>query len=244
VPTDWRLDHVAIGLARIADGAPFLVGELGGQFLMGGPGPAAFTGAQWSFADGEKIELIEPLGDDGFLHRFLAARGPGIHHVTFKVPDIAAAAARARQFGYEVVGYDDSFPYWKEAFLHPKQAQGIVVQLAEEHPIPPELDTWSGTWTAPVTPPPAEPPARVRALRLVAHDAEAARTQWAGLLGGAADGRDGLAFRWPDSPLAVSVRVDRTPPDGPEVIELTCARRLRLPAGGHPHLGARFTQVD
>jgi catechol 2,3-dioxygenase-like lactoylglutathione lyase family enzyme len=70
------------------------------------------------------------------MYRFLAARGPGIHHVTFNVPDIVAAAERVRRFGYEVVGYNDEFAYWKELFLHPKQALGIVVQLAEEHPMP------------------------------------------------------------------------------------------------------------
>jgi len=90
----YALDHIALGLHRIADGVPFLVGTLGGRYRDGGPS-GAFTGAQWSFAEGEKIELIEPLGEpNGFMYRFLEARGPGVHHVTFKVPDIVAAAER------------------------------------------------------------------------------------------------------------------------------------------------------
>ncbi|MGH7339373.1 MAG: VOC family protein, partial [Candidatus Rokuibacteriota bacterium] len=122
----YLLDHIAFGLPRIADGVSFMVSELGGRFVDGGPS-GNFTGAQWSFADGERLELIEPLGEPGgFMHRFLEARGPGIHHVTFKVADIVAAAERVRRFGYDVVGYSDASPYWKELFIHPKQALGIV----------------------------------------------------------------------------------------------------------------------
>lgn len=54
-----------------------------------------------------------------------------IHHVTFKVPSLAQICDGARAIDYEIIGYDDSHPDWKEAFLHPKQAQGLVVQFAE-----------------------------------------------------------------------------------------------------------------
>jgi len=240
----YALDHIALGLCRIADGVPFLVGELGGRYLDGGPS-GNFTGGQWSFADGEKLELIEPLGEPGgFMHRFLAARGPGIHHVTFKVPDIAAAAERVRSFGYDVVGYNDDSPYWKELFLHPKQALGIVVQLAEEHPLPEGMPAWNAGWEMPQGPQPAEPPARVVGLRLIARSAEAARRQWGELLGGRERAEGGLlVYEWPGSPLRLAVRVDASGPEGPDAIELRCARRLTLPAGSVAGLGARFEQL-
>ena len=241
---DWALDHIALGLPRIADGAAFLAADLGGRFPDGGPS-GNFTGAQWSFADGEKIELIEPLGEPGgFMHRFLDARGPGVHHVTFKVPDIVAAAERVRCFGYEVVGYNDDFPYWKELFIHPKQALGIVIQLAEAHPLPEEMEAWNAGWKPPRCPPPAEPPARIVGLRLTARSAEAARRQWGELLGGWEGLDDGrLVFEWAESPLRVSVRVDASHTEGPEAIEVMSSRRLALPAGRHPELGARFDQI-
>jgi methylmalonyl-CoA/ethylmalonyl-CoA epimerase len=241
----YALDHIALGLPRIGDGVPFLVGELGGRFLDGGPS-GNFTGGQWSFADGEKLELIEPLGaPGGFMHRFLAARGPGIHHVTFKVPDIVAAAERVRSLGWDVVGYNDDSPYWKELFLHPKQALGIVVQLAEEHPLPEGMPAWNAGWDAPLGPASAEPAARVVGLRLTARSAEAARRQWGALLGGRERAANGLlTFEWVDSPLRLAVRIDASHDDGPEAIELTCARRLVLPSGSHPVLGARFEQCS
>jgi len=240
----YALDHIALGLPRIADGVGFLTGELGGRFKDGGPS-GNFTGGQWTFADGEKLELIEPLGEPGgFMHRFLAARGPGIHHVTFKVDDIVAAAERVRRFGYDVVGYSDDSPYWKELFIHPKQALGIVIQLAEEHPLPEDMPAWNAGWDAPNGPPPAEPPARVVGLRLAARSTEGTRRQWGELLGGRERAENGLlVFHWADSPLRVAVRVDPSRDDGPEAIEFRCSRRLALPVGRHPALGARFEQI-
>src|SRR3989442_12626720 len=76
-------------------------------------------------------DALPTYGADGFLHRFLARRGPGVHHVTFLVPSLAAACARAEAEGYEIVGRDESDSGWMTAFLHPKQALGIVVQLAQ-----------------------------------------------------------------------------------------------------------------
>ncbi len=114
----------------------FLVGELGGAPYHGGPS-GAYTFGQWRFAGGGVIEILEPLGADGFLHRFLAQRGPGIHHVTFRVPSLREACDRAEKHGYKIVGFDDSHREWQEAFLHPKQALGIVVQIVESEPARP-----------------------------------------------------------------------------------------------------------
>ena len=100
-----RFDHIAMALPRMADATAVLVGELGGAPHHGGPaGPYRF--GQWSYAGGGRLEVLEPRGDDGFLHRFLRERGPGVHHVTFTVPDLDAQCARARDHGYRIVGYD------------------------------------------------------------------------------------------------------------------------------------------
>src|SRR5713226_3555188 len=130
--TPIRFDHIAIGVTRIAEVPAFLVGTLGGVARYGRSIGGAFIWTVWRFEGGGRIEILEPRGDDGFLHRFLAQRGPGIHHVTFRVPSLRAACERAEARGSSVVGYDDSDPSWMEAFLHPREALGIVVQFAEE----------------------------------------------------------------------------------------------------------------
>jgi methylmalonyl-CoA/ethylmalonyl-CoA epimerase len=245
-PADFELDHVALGAARIADAAPFVAGVLGGEKYGGGGAGPGFRFFQWTFAGGGRIEVLEPAGPPGgFLHRFLERRGPGVHHVTFKVPSLVDAADRARAAGYEVVGWFDDDPSWKECFLHPKQAQGIVVQLAEEHPQPPGSDppAWPKI-ELPPRPADAPPPVRLLALRLAARDVDAARRQWQALLGGEARALapDVIEFRFPRSPVRVVVEARTDVEEGPIRIEIACDRPW--PEGGHEALGARFVRCE
>lgn len=233
-------DHIAIGMPKMADAAPFLAGELGGEPDVGGPsGP--YTWGTYRFEGGGSLEILEPRGVAGFLHRFLAERGPGIHHVTFKVPSLDEASARARAHGYEMVGVDRSNPHWQEAFLHPRQAMGIVVQIVEASGLTPP-------WPFPPPPGPAAPPPPVTllGLRLSARDRDRARAQWADVLGGeaAAGGAGELVFRWPGSPMRLAVDVDPEAPEGPVAIEYASDRPVDLPAGRHPVLGVVFARAE
>jgi methylmalonyl-CoA/ethylmalonyl-CoA epimerase len=237
-----KLDHVAFGARSVADAVDLLVGSLGGQPHHGGPGPG-FRGGQWEFQPGARIEVIEPDGPDGgFLHRFLAARGPGIHHVTFKVPDIHRAAELARAHGYDVVGFNDAFEGWKEMFLHPGQAQGIVVQLAQTHPTIPD-DSWGPGFAFPRFAGTAPPPVRVVGVRLSARSLERARAQWEGLLGASVTGTGaGLVFRWNDSPLRIAVEAHAARAEGPLRIEVADDGRA-LPQDPDPRLNVRVVPV-
>jgi methylmalonyl-CoA/ethylmalonyl-CoA epimerase len=236
-----RFDHIAIAARRIADAPPYLMGVLGGVPFFG-MSADVFRFGQWEFEGGGRIEVLEPRGDDGFLHRFLATRGPRVHHVTFKVPSLDEARAQATALGYGVVGYAASVPRWKEAFLHPRDALGIVVQIVESPDEPPR-----GHWRKP-PPMPADPPPAVRllGLRLGAHAAERARRQWATLLGGAETAERGaLVYRWPGSPLRIAVEIDPTGEEGPRQIDVAPPSRpiagLGAPA---PGLGTIFAEAS
>ena len=239
---DVKLDHVAIGMSRIADATDFLVGRLGGRAESGGPG-GAFRWACWRFEGGGRIEVIEPAGTDGFLHRFLAARGPGIHHVTFKVRSLAGAVARAEAEGYRVVGRDESDPDWLVAYLHPKEAQGIVIQLGQS-------DGSSGRcpWEVPSGPPDPPPAAHVLGLRTRVRSAERARLLWERALGGTAtDATDAeLLFRWPGSPMRIVAEIAPDAEEGPVAIELGPAPAVPggLPSGPVPPLGVVFVVME
>jgi methylmalonyl-CoA/ethylmalonyl-CoA epimerase len=213
------LDHVAFGVPSIANVSAVIGRRLGGRPHTSGPG-IGFRGAQWELAGGGRVEAIEPEGPNGFLHRFLDARGPGVHHVTFKVRDIHHAATAARTAGYDVVGFMDALASWKEMFLHPKQAQGVVVQLAESHP---ELgdDGWTSAWPYPRAEIAENERPTVIGLRLRARCADAARKQWAELLGARFREIGGLlVFDWADSPLRLSVEIDEAAEQGPVAIEI------------------------
>src|SRR4051812_6506804 len=126
------LDHVAVATERMADAWPRYAGDLAGEWVAGG-GTPGFWSAQVRYANGMKVEVLEPyqveLND--FLRRFLDRNGPGPHHVTYKVADIVAALELVEGAGYRPVSVNLSDPQWKEAFIHPKDAPGIVVQLAQ-----------------------------------------------------------------------------------------------------------------
>ena len=176
---DIALDHVAVAVEAWGEAWPRYVVELGGEWASGGLN-VGFGPAQLRFANGARLEILQPWQTEAnpFLRRFLDRDGRGPHHLTFKVPDIRRALADAEAAGFTPVSVDLSDPGWKEAFLHPRQAGGIVVQLAQA----------AGSWEAP--PPegfpierPPEPAALLRATHAVA-DLDAALALYAGLLGG------------------------------------------------------------
>lgn len=82
---------------------------------------------------GPEVELLEPMTPDGPIAKFLDRRGPGIHHVCYRVPDLDAALAACRARGYQLV---DDTPRTgagghRIAFVHPKATAGILIELTE-----------------------------------------------------------------------------------------------------------------
>ncbi len=239
-------DHVAIATNKITDAPDFLVGELGGISGYGGPS-GDFTWWHWDFEGGGRIEIIEPDGPPGgFVHRYLERLGAGIHHVNFEVDSLKETVTQAEQLGYSVVGYDDSHEYWKEAFLHPKTAMGIVVQLVEASHHDHDHEEWDHSDMAAPTEP-ADPPAAVTivGLEMRTSNGEAAMRQWGELLkGDCTETPEGLRFRWPGSSMRVTVAIEEGVADEAVAIEVSAGRSLSLPSGEHPELGTRFVQVE
>jgi|SRR5687768_4627797 len=191
------LDHVAVAVEDRTVLWPRYAYELGGMWVSGGEA-TGFAAAQVRFANGMKLEVLEPwaVEQNDFLRRFLDRNGPGPHHLTFKVKDIVAALADAEAAGYHPVAVDLTFDEWKEAFLHPKDAPGIVVQLAQS------AQEWSSE------PPPGFPQPQhgtatlLRVVHAVA-DLDSALELFTGLLAGTerdtgenADGR-WVELGWP-----------------------------------------------
>ena len=84
------------------------------------------------------VELLRPLQPDTAVGRFLASRGPGLHHVAYRVDDIDAALDALRDRGVQLIdetpraGIRDS----RVAFVHPRSTGGVlteIVQPAEGH---------------------------------------------------------------------------------------------------------------
>ena len=194
---DVDLDHVAVAVERQAMAWPRYGGDLPSTWVGGG-GTPGFWSAQVRYANGMKVEVLEPYLEEqnDFLRRFLDRNGPGPHHLTFKVKDIVAAIALAEEAGYRPVGVYLANDYWKEAFLHPKDAPGVVVQLAQQA----ENDDWGNDATPDWFPSPrVDVPATLVHVAHALADLDEGTRLFVGLLGGRriADGEaDGI--RWVD----------------------------------------------
>jgi methylmalonyl-CoA/ethylmalonyl-CoA epimerase len=80
-----------------------------------------------------EVELLAPLGPDTPIGRYLARRGPGIHHICYRVPDLDAALGACRAAGYRLI---DEAPRRgaagrRIAFVDPKATAGILLELTE-----------------------------------------------------------------------------------------------------------------
>ena len=126
-----RLAHVGVAVTSLAEALPFYRDVLG---LVPG-GPESADGANivsLRFGDVD-VELLEPVDPASPVAKFLARRGPGIHHICYRVPDLDAALARCRAAGYRLI---DETPRrgasgHRIAFLHPKATNGILLELTE-----------------------------------------------------------------------------------------------------------------
>jgi len=84
------------------------------------------------FGDSE-VELLAPTRPDSPIGKFLAQRGPGIHHICYRVPDLDAALESCRAAGYRLI---DEVPRVgaagrRIAFVHPKATAGILLELTD-----------------------------------------------------------------------------------------------------------------
>jgi methylmalonyl-CoA/ethylmalonyl-CoA epimerase len=174
------LDHVAVAAERQRDAWPRYAGDLAGAWVSGGDS-LGFSSAQVRYGNGMKLEVLEPyqVEVNDFLRRFLDATGPGPHHLTFKVADLDAALDAVAAAGLAPVGVDRSDPSWQEAFLHPKEALGVVVQLAQSGG-----DSWESDPPPDLPTPATEAPAVLEHVAHAVASLEEGRALFGGLLGG------------------------------------------------------------
>jgi methylmalonyl-CoA/ethylmalonyl-CoA epimerase len=80
-----------------------------------------------------RIELLRPLGPDTPVGKFLANRGPGMHHVALRVDDIGAALRRAADAGAELIDATPRVGLFglQVAFIHPHSVEGVLVELVQ-----------------------------------------------------------------------------------------------------------------
>jgi methylmalonyl-CoA epimerase len=135
----WKVDHLSFALRELDPAVPFFE-----RYLEAAVEIEPHLGYDESFRlmtmrlGDYRFELMEPASPAGFLSRFLARRGPGMHHLSIDVEDLDAALAPFERAGVRVVDRFDFAPDRKTAFLHPKSLFGVLIQFWQ---VP--VDEWS-----------------------------------------------------------------------------------------------------
>ena len=133
-PPIGKLDHIGIAVRSVAEARKFFEDILGASFMYEDANEAAgFRLAEFDLG-GLTIELLEPLGADSFLHKFLEKRGEGLHHLTFNVPDCKSKTAALKEQGLRIVDETQWSPTSFEAFISPRAAHGVLIQLGSGYP--------------------------------------------------------------------------------------------------------------
>ena len=128
----FPLDHVGVAVASIRESAATFEPIMGAtcssvEELPGHDVNVAFVGS---------VELIEPRSSGSPVARFLARRGPGIHHVAYRVPDLRATLQDLNTRGFQLID-EEPRPGARGhlvAFVHPKSTGGALIELVQHGP--------------------------------------------------------------------------------------------------------------
>lgn len=126
-----RIAHIGVAVPDLDAVLPFYRDILG---LVPRPPEVADGATIVSIPFGESdVEFLQPRSAESPVAKFLEKRGPGIHHICYRVPDLAAALAACRAAGIRLVDEEPrTGAHGKRiAFLHPKSTGGVLVELTD-----------------------------------------------------------------------------------------------------------------
>jgi len=137
LPSAWSIDHVGIAVTNLKEAIDRYANQAGTTVSL--HEKLEQHGVELAFLNtgGAKIELLMPLRPETPLGRFLAKRGPGLHHICYKVDDIRSELARLNTQGVKLI---DATPRHGAggtliAFLDPSSFSGVLTELCE-YPAP------------------------------------------------------------------------------------------------------------
>jgi methylmalonyl-CoA/ethylmalonyl-CoA epimerase len=128
-----RIDHIGVAVADLDAAIDLHVSAYGMEIVHRETVESQGVEAVLLDVGENHVELLAPLGEETPVGRFLAKRGPGLHHVAYQVADIDAALASLRESGLRMI---DSEPRVgirssRVAFLHPAASGGVLTELVE-----------------------------------------------------------------------------------------------------------------
>jgi methylmalonyl-CoA/ethylmalonyl-CoA epimerase len=131
MPKVKRIDHIAVVVDDMQGTLEFWRDALGMQVTHIQDIPAEMAQIAFLPAGGSEIELVKPTTSDSGLAKYLEKRGPGMHHVCLEVDNIVGMLASLKEKGIQLINEEPrvSADGKQYAFIHPKSANGVLVEL-------------------------------------------------------------------------------------------------------------------
>lgn len=132
-----RIEHIGIAVRDLAAAEEIYARLLGASSYKRETVESEGVITSFFKAGPNKIELLEPTKADGPIAKAIEKRGEGIHHIAFEVADIRAEMTRLKAEGFILLneepkrGADNKLV----CFVHPKSANGVLVELCQETPV-------------------------------------------------------------------------------------------------------------
>jgi methylmalonyl-CoA epimerase len=128
-----KIDHIAIVVRSIEEALRTYEGALGLELTDVEEVPEQAVKVAFLPVGDSKIELVEPTTTDSGIAKFLESKGEGMHHICLEVEDIEAVLQDLAAKGIQLI---DEQPrqgaHGRIAFLHPKSAHGVLIELIEK----------------------------------------------------------------------------------------------------------------
>ncbi len=127
------IHHVGIAVADLDASIELYRAALGAELVHRARNEKDGIEAAFLRAGGSEVELMTATREDSPVGKFLAKRGPGLHHVAYGVTDIAQALAHARDAGLELIDTEPRMGMHGSliAFVHPRGLGGVLTELVE-----------------------------------------------------------------------------------------------------------------
>jgi len=131
MPKVKQINHVAVVVDDMEKALGFWRDALGMELHELRDVPAEKSQVAFLPLPGSEVELVHPTSDDSGIAKYLAKRGPGMHHICLEVDDIEAMMAQLKARGVRLINEEprQTSDGKKYAFIHPESACGVLVEL-------------------------------------------------------------------------------------------------------------------
>jgi methylmalonyl-CoA/ethylmalonyl-CoA epimerase len=131
MPKVKQINHIAVVVDDMEQALSFWKDALGMELHELREVPAEKSQVAFLPLPGSEVELVKPTTDDSGIAKYLAKRGPGMHHVCLEVDDLAGMLSQLKSKGVRLINEEprEAADGKKYAFIHPESTSGVLVEL-------------------------------------------------------------------------------------------------------------------